>query len=364
MKVFKEWKSILAILLIATMMVPATALAAGKIDLDRPVSLTLSCKTDNGTPLSGQPYDIYQIADVDAYGELTVLEAFESFDVNIRGKNDEAWRTLASTLEGYVKQSVYQGNLKSTDSGKTDEQGNLTFPTSASNPLKPGLYLVMGHYFIQGSFHYEPEPFLIMLPGIDMEKNQWVYDAFAKPKQESGMVVFPPSYISRKVLKVWDDSGKEDLRPKSVTVHLLQDGKVYDTVQLSASNNWRWSWDELSDGYSWNVVEEVSGDYSVGITQEGITFVVKNTYIEEPEEPEEPVTPENPDKPGKPDDSLNVDDPNTPTGSNDLKDPNGPKLPQTGMLWWPVPAMAALGLLFLAAGILYRRKESAEEERP
>lgn len=144
---------------------------------------------------------------------------------------------------------------------------------------------------------------------------------------------------------------------------LLQDGKVYDTVQLSASNNWRWSWDELSDGYSWNIVEEVSGDYSVAITQEGITFVVKNTYIEEPEEPEEPVTPEKPDKPGKPDDSVNVDDPNTPTGSNDLKDPNGPKLPQTGMLWWPVPAMAALGLLFLGAGILYRRKESAEEER-
>ena len=63
MKVFKGWKSILAILLIVTMMVPATALAAGKIDLDRSFSLTLSCQTENGTPLSGQPYDIFQIAD-------------------------------------------------------------------------------------------------------------------------------------------------------------------------------------------------------------------------------------------------------------------------------------------------------------
>ena len=200
---------------------------------------------------------------------------------------------------------------------------------------------------------------MILLPDLDMEKNQWVYDVSAKPKQESGIVVSPPTYISKKVLKVWNDSGKEALRPAEVTVHLLRDGKVYDTVKLSAANSWKWSWDHLSAGYSWNVVEEVSGDYKVEITQEGITFVVKNTYDEtNPDKPEIPVIPEDPDVPlgpGNPDGSVDVNEPDVPLG---------PKLPQTGMLWWPVPALAALGLLLLGAGILYRRREEAEEERP
>lgn len=360
MKVFKGWKGILTCILITAMVLPGAALAAGKIDPERPVSLTISCQTDGGSGLAGEQFDIYRVADLNAYGEMTITEDFREYAENIKitGKNDEAWRTLASTLEGYVQQAAYQGSLKPVDSGRTDAQGNLTFPTSSGSALKQGLYLVVGHYFVQGGYSYDPAPFMILLPDLDMEKNQWVYDVSAKPKQESGIVISPPTYISKKVLKVWNDSGKEALRPAEVTVHLLRDGKVYDTVKLSAANSWKWSWDHLSAGYSWNVVEEVSGDYKVEITQEGITFVVKNTYDEtNPDKPEIPVIPEDPDVPlgpGNPDGSVDVNEPDVPLG---------PKLPQTGMLWWPVPALAALGLLLLGAGILYRRREEEEENR-
>ena len=360
MKVFKGWKGILTCILITAMVLPGAALAAGKIDTDYNVTLTLSCRGQGDSGLYGQQYEIYQVADLNAYGEMTITEDFKDYAENIKitGKNDEAWRALASTLEGYVRQAAYQGSLKPADSGRTDAQGNLMFPTSSGSALKQGLYLVVGHYFVQGGYYYDPAPFMILLPDLDMEKNQWVYDVSAKPKQESGIVVSPPTYISKKVLKVWNDSGKEALRPAEVTVHLLRDGKVHDTVKLSAANSWKWSWDHLSAGYSWNVVEEVSGDYKVEITQEGITFVVKNTYDEtNPDKPEIPVIPEDPDVPlgpGNPDGSVDVNEPDVPLG---------PKLPQTGMLWWPVPALAALGLLLLGAGILYRRREEAEENR-
>ena len=38
-------------------------------------------------------------------------------------------------------------------------------------------------------------------------------------------------------------------------------------------------------------------------------------------------------------------------------EPDGPKIPQTGQLRWPVPVMTALGLFFLAAGLLLKREE-------
>ena len=41
--------------------------------------------------------------------------------------------------------------------------------------------------------------------------------------------------------------------------------------------------------------------------------------------------------------------------------PQGPKLPQTGQLWWPVPILLAAGLLLVSIGIISRRRNSNEE---
>lgn len=40
---------------------------------------------------------------------------------------------------------------------------------------------------------------------------------------------------------------------------------------------------------------------------------------------------------------------------------NPPYLPQTGMLWWPVPVMLSAGLLFILIGVLRRRKRTKNE---
>ncbi len=60
------------------------------------------------------------------------------------------------------------------------------------------------------------------------------------------------------------------------------------------------------------------------------------TVPEEPNEPEEPETPETPETP-------------TPSGST---------LPQTGQLVWPIPILAAAGVLFCIIGVRMRRKGS------
>lgn len=335
----------LLLTLAAVLALPMNALAAGAIDLTRDVRLSLTCQNGE-TALAGAQFSIYLVATVNAYGELTAADAFRDYSVDIRGKNDAAWRTLADTLEGYV----LRDGIAPADSGKTDALGRLTFPTG-SGRLTPGLYLVVGQRHTQNGTRYDPSPFMALLPSQDTQANQWVYNVAAAPKSDKSDIPETPEddTVSRRVLKVWKDSG--DDRPQSITVQLLRDGKVCDTVTLSEKNNWRYSWSDLDAGYTWRVVEQsVPDGYSVSVSREGVTFVITNTSAEaelpeEPDTPDLPDTPEQPSKPGTP------DSPDT---------PKKPTLPQTGQLWWPVPVLAASGLLLIAAGLLRRRGDADE----
>ena len=325
MKMNKRLISLCLSLLLVFMLLPVPALAAGRIDLDQDVSLTITYQ-DHGTPLSGAVFNIYLVATVNAYGELETTEQFKIFNVDIPGKADDTWRALASTLEGYV----LRDNIAATDSGKTDRNGQIAFPTGGKR-LTAGLYLVLGERHTQDGYRYDATPFMVMLPSLDKENNVWSYDVAVSPKFDRSKI--PGSSgddtITRKVLKVWEDKGQEKDRPEEVIVQLLRDGKVFDTVTLNAANNWRYTWTALDNGYSWTVVEKETDNYTVEVTQEGITFVVKNTHNEDI--PDEPTT------------------------------PTKPTLPQTGQLWWPVPVLIAAGLLFVVIGLL-RRRGAADEK--
>lgn len=325
MKMNKRLISICLSLLLVFMLLPVSALAAGRIDLDQDVGLTITYQ-DHGTPLSDAVFNIYLVATVNAYGELETTEQFKIFNVDIPGKADDTWRALASTLEGYV----LRDNIAATDSGKTDRNGQIAFPTGGKR-LTAGLYLVLGERHTQDGYRYDATPFMVMLPSLDKENNVWSYDVAVSPKFDRSKI--PGSSgddtITRKVLKVWEDKGQEKDRPEEVIVQLLRDGKVFDTVTLNAANNWRYTWTALDNGYSWTVVEKETDNYTVEVTQEGITFVVKNTHNEDI--PDKPTT------------------------------PTKPTLPQTGQLWWPVPVLIAAGLLFVVIGLL-RRRGAADEK--
>lgn len=324
MKMRKYMISILLSVL-AVLFLPIRVLAAGSIDLTRDVGLTISYQ-DGNMSLAGAQFDIYLVATVDEFSELTPTEPFSQFNVNIRGPNDDAWRTLASTLEGFV----LRDNIIPTDSGETDQHGQISFPNQAEY-LKHGLYLILGHRHSQDGHLYEAAPFMALLPTQDKETNTWVYDVTAMPKYDSSPEPdTPDDTITRKVLKVWADEGHASQRPSDVTIQLLRDSEVYDTVTLNSANNWRYTWTELDGRYQWTVVEKELENYTVSVTREGVTFVITNTYSEEiPDEPTQPPNkPETPDK---------------------------PTLPQTGQIWWPVPVLAAGGLLLIVLGLLRRR---------
>lgn len=322
MKINKRTAAMLLAVMAVLLLLPVQAFAAGSIDLNRDCNLTISYQ-DNGVSLVGAEFSIYRVADVDEGGELTATEAYSEFNVNIRGKNDSAWKTLASTLEGYV----LRDSMAAADKGTTDSQGKLSFPTGEKK-LLPGLYLILGSRHTQNGRIYDAQPSMVLLPALDKEANEWNYKTEVNPKFESRPEPKDET-VTRKVLKVWKDKGHEKNRPEKIQVQLLRDGKVFDTVTLKEENNWRHTWKDLDDAYRWTVVENKQEGYTVEISREGVTYVVTNTYAGK--------------EPGKP-------------------TPGKPTLPQTGQLWWPVPLLAAAGMLLLVLGLLRRRGASDEKK--
>lgn len=324
MRICKFLAALLLSVLLVGSSLPVQAAAADVPEAGKTASLTITY-WDNGTALKSAAFEVYRIAEMDADGNFVAVAPFKEYSVNMNPTADSDWITLAGTLEGYVQRD----KVIPTASGKTDPSGVMEL-----THLKQGLYLVIGHRHRQDGYIYETAPFVIHLPTRSEETGEWIYDTDVRPKHNVTPEGDEPETVMRKVLKVWSDVGHENQRPKEITVQLLRNGEVYDTVILKAENNWRYEWTELDGSARWTVVETECENYTVAISQEGVTFVVTNTYVP-------PVTPSPSPSPTP-----------TPKPPNDT-----PKLPQTGQLWWPVPALIMAGLFLVVIGLI-RRKDA------
>ena len=281
------------------------------------------------------------------------------------------------------------------------------------------MYLAVGRKLVKSGYTYTTEPVLVALPNLDRENNAWVYDVTATPKhtQTENPPAPPEQTVERRVLKIWKDDIPQS-RPKEIVIQLLKDGVIYDTVTLNAVNNWRYTWEKLpaynKDGSKivWSVVEKEPEGYTVLIARDGVTFTVTNTYA-----PNKPMTrtvvkvwddkgyenhrPKSVqvtllqngttyetktlseangwqytwenlpryDKSGK-EITWTIRE-TTVSGYVSSIRQNGftfvltntlnkQKLPQTGILWWPVPILVVAGFTFLITGTFSRKKKDDE----
>lgn len=329
MKNHKRWITTLCALWAVLLLLSMPTLAAGNIDLSRGVELSVSYVAED-TPLSGGEFAVYRVAAREASGGLRVTEEFARYVDEIPDSGSEAWKTLAATLEGYV----LRDKLEPADSGLTNRYGTVTFPSDGKT-MTAGLYLVVGQRLVRNGVRYDATPFLALLPAQD-ENGDWDYKAVANAKYIASEIPENPEAdtVSRKVLKVWNDDGHEQNRPKEVVMQLLRNRTVYDTVVLNADNNWRYTWENLSGEDTWLVVEKETENYTAEVAREDTTFVVTNTYHKPASGTNKPTTN------------------NKPSSS----------LPQTGQLWWPVPALICVGLLFVVIGFTRRRGSGNETE--
>lgn len=263
-----------------------------------------------GTPVAGAAFQIYRVGDG---GENGVVLTGDFAGYPVDASDDLA--QLAMTLYGFATLD----SLSPTAYVTTDAYG-----VAVVEGLEKGVYLVAGTTHSVDGTSYVCQSQLIYLPWRASDAEEWNYEVTMRPKGTA----LSQELHTLKVLKVWEGQGGEAYRPQSIQVTLLQNGKHYDTVTLNTENNWRHTWEELPGGSFWQVVEQVPERFTTVSRKEGVTWVITNTCDEPPPPPP----------------------------------PDEPELPQTGMLWWPVPVLMVAGMLLTVAGIRLRRGDGYEEE--
>ncbi len=295
--------------LLCISLLPPAAWAAEQIDESQPVSLTLEY------PVEGIEFRLYKVGSITGSGSLSLEEPFGSYPIDFDQETQSDWTALAVTVDGYITAD----SIAPLETKTTGEGGTLTFDAQ-----EQGLYLVSWNTHTTGGVIYEAQPFFVTLPTLDEETDSWTYQVTSKVK-----VAASEDTTDIHVHKAWNDSKNSgNTRPSSIEVTLYCDGEEYETVTLSESTSWDHDWTGLDASKTWTLAEKnVPSGYTVKVTKEGTSFVVTNTY----KTPGTTTTP-------------------TPTPT-----PKG-NLPYTGTLWWPVPILAALGLMLLLAGLLIRRR--------
>ena len=123
------------------------------------------------------------------------------------------------------------------------------------------------------------------------------------------------AHMSFTVTKIWTD--KEADHPDRITVTLFKDGEPYAHKYLNEENGWTYTWKNLPDGgHNWYALEVVPKGYTVKYEHSKYETVMYNTAT----------------------------------------------LIQTGQLNWPVPVMAALGVLLVGGGLILVRKDRKEHD--
>ncbi len=264
-------------------------------------SLTVS------VPVEGMNYKLYKIG---AYtdNKYQLDEKYSQYQVDLY--SETAAYTLASMMSDDDSVEVYA-------QAKTDDKFNAVF-----TDLPEAVYLLVGESVLNDHTRYTSLPSLVTVPTF--ENDDTLYDVVINDKYES------TSYTDVSVLKVWEGDN-DKVRPKSIDVQLLENGKVYETVTLSESNNWSYSWNLLAETSVWTVKEvNVPKDYVLSISSSPVnnntlSFVIKNTY-------------------------------ETPETTQPTTTPTEPHIPQTGQVWWPVTVLLGAGVCLVLIGILRRKK--------
>jgi LPXTG-motif cell wall-anchored protein len=319
----------MALFLLLSMILSITASAA---ENDSDASVTSLTVVDQAGDefIVDAPFQLYRVADVTNTGDIAFVPAFEAAGVTLSASGSaDSWAAAASTLESYVvAQTAGETPIAPAATAQTDENGVALFADMAD-----GLYLLVGSQVTVGQTVYTPSPMLITLPAAG---NYGVRNEPVTVHVKNSSRTVEETFIDLSVLKVWKDDGKEAQRPAQVTITLYGDDEEFDTVTLSADNNWSYTWQGLSESVRWHVAEtDVPEGYTVTTVQDGTTFVVTNTYAEETPAPSTTPTP-------------------TTTAT--------PKLPQTGQLWWPITLLAMCGLVVILLGLGLRKRGSDHHE--
>lgn len=279
-------------------------------------------------PLSGVTVTLHRVADiteVSPWITFTLSGEFANYPVKLEDLDSDGWADAAFTLANYA----VADDITPDATTKTGADGYAQF-----DKIEQGLYLVRAEKYVDGKgYRYTAAPTLLELPTYKESDHKWELNAEVEmkvertPKPEESETDTPdtpdmPSDsvtttgTSLSVHKVWN-SGRAE-QPESVTVEVVTEGKSVANAQLTAATGWCHTFTGLDSSKQYSVVERgVPQGYTVTISKGSNGYIITNTAVDYTQAVQPALT------------GL---------------------IPQTGLLWWPVPVLAVLGLLLFAAG--------------
>lgn len=299
------WALILCLL---TALCLSPAMAIDEI-VQQPTSLTVEYHP-GGQNGDGATMRLYRVADMTGFGTFTPSGKFAQLPYELNGLKDEQWDVVAYQIKSYA-----DSNKITASAVQTVKDGKAVFQN-----LNCGLYLLTSDMYMRGRKCYITKPTLVCLPNRSdpSHPDQWVYNVTMSPKPDT------LNSDLLKIRKIWRNTTASDNLPP-VTIHLIVNGQIHDTVTLGPDNNWSATFDNaLPSGADWSVVEiNVPTGYTASWSWD-----TDGQYI-----------------------WINMV--NTKNGT---PNPPPPVLPQTGQLWWPVPVLAVSGMLLFGIGWRRRRQ--------
>lgn len=304
-------KKIICILFIIISFIPNIVFSKEKIVFDEKNKLNIDYHyNDFGLP--NAKFYLYRVANIDEDNNYEIVDKFINYELVINNEDMSEWGSISDNLQSIVQLDSIEYDYTYT----TRSDGEVDI-----KDLPVGLYLLTGDKLSYKGYTYTPKPTLITMPYYNNEKEKWDYDLIVIPKV-SRIKEIPEEerYITKKIIVAWNDNENySKKRPNELKVKLLCDGEVYDEVSLNQSNDWQHTWEKLEaydENYAKRIYTIVQDDikyYSVVLEESGTVFSIVNTYVEEK--------------------------------------PKEEKLPQTGLLWWPIPILFILGVIFTSVGI-------------
>lgn len=229
---------------------------------DKNSKLTLICEHDN-VRLAGMNWSVYTIGEKRG-NSYSLTSDFADYPIDLSEimEKTEAMTEAASTLSNFA----VLDDIPPIASGETNADGVAEFYN-----LEPGLYLAVGNKLKIDSVSYFPTPFIIEVNGTDVT---------AYPKFMAKYTL-PGSTSRFSLRKIWVNAALVSQIPPSLTIEIYQDGELFDTVDITAENNWTYSWDGDASS-EWRVKEvNVPPGCFVMYRNNELQFVVMNSYDNE-----------------------------------------------------------------------------------
>lgn len=279
---------LLCLLVCLVLFVPVSV-SAEEYDETKRGSISVTMKDKSDTPIEGVVFSLYYVARADLNSDGNLSYAFSD---QFKNKGVELTDpALVSKLDQLVDTSFI-----SSAKAATDSDGKAVFQN-----------LALGYYFVKQTNSVEGyaqcSSFLVTVP--IKNGNEYIYDVNASPKTDIARLV------DLTIKKVWNTDETTEIT-EQVTVQLLKEDVLIETVTLNEQNNWETILEDMPESDRYHIVEvNVPKGFTATYTQNGNVYTVTNSV----------------------------------------------SLIHTGQIIWPIPVLAIAGMMLIVIGMGLVRKE-------